>query len=53
MTAECEMTMKVGEKYKLISGQQEIRVNSWDQYIAMRKGWVEAVGEIPGRGCHN
>lgn len=53
LRSEGDMPMKLGEKYQLISGQQDIMVNRWDQYIAMRKGSVEAVWDIPGRGCHN
>ena len=53
LRSEGEMPLKLGGKYQLISGQQDIMVNRWDQYIAMRKGSVEAVWDIPGRGCHN
>lgn len=48
-----DMPLKLGDKYLLISGQQDIMVNRWDQYIAVRDGEVEAVWDIPGRGCHN
>jgi 3-hydroxy-D-aspartate aldolase len=53
LKSEGDMPLKVGDKYQLISGQQDIMVNRWDQYIAMRNGSVEAVWDIPGRGCHN
>lgn len=47
------MPLKVGDKFQLVSGQQDIMVNRWDQYIAVRSGRVEAVWDIPARGCHN
>jgi D-serine deaminase-like pyridoxal phosphate-dependent protein len=45
--------LKVGDQFLLHSGQQDILVNRWDQYIAVRKGVVEAVWDIPARGCHH
>jgi D-serine deaminase-like pyridoxal phosphate-dependent protein len=45
--------LAVGEKFLLHSGQQDIMVNRWDQYIAIRQGRVEAVWDIPARGCHH
>lgn len=44
---------QVGEQFLLYSGQQDILVNRWDQYIAVRGGVVEAVWDIPARGCHH
>jgi D-serine deaminase-like pyridoxal phosphate-dependent protein len=44
---------KVGDRFLLHSGQQDIMVNRWDQYIAVRRGVVEAVWDIPARGCHH
>jgi D-serine deaminase-like pyridoxal phosphate-dependent protein len=45
--------LKVGDKFFLSSGQQDIMVNRWDQYIAVRRSSVEAVWDIPARGCHH
>jgi D-serine deaminase-like pyridoxal phosphate-dependent protein len=45
--------LKVGDKFLLHSGQQDVMVNRWDQFIAVRHGIVEAVWEIPARGCHH
>ena len=47
------MPLKVGDKFLLQSGQQDITVNRWDQFIAVRHGLVEGVWDIPARGCHN
>jgi D-serine deaminase-like pyridoxal phosphate-dependent protein len=46
-------SLKVSDKFFLSSGQQDIMVNRWDQYIAVRRGVVEAVWDIPARGCHH
>ena len=51
--SEGEMPLRVGDKYRLVSGQQDIMVNRWDQYVAARDGVVEAVWDISARGCHN
>ena len=45
--------LKGGDRFLLYSGQQDIMVNRWDQYIAVRQGVVEAVWDIPARGCHH
>lgn len=45
--------LQVGDQFLLQSGQQDILVNRWDQYIAVRQGVVEAVWDIPARGCHH
>jgi D-serine deaminase-like pyridoxal phosphate-dependent protein len=45
--------LKVGDRILLHSGQQDILVNRWDAYIAVRGGVVEAVWDIPARGCHH
>ncbi len=46
-------SLRPGDKFLLIPGQQDIMVNRWDRYVAVRNGAVEAVWDIPGRGCHN
>jgi len=43
--------LSIGDKFLLISGQQDIMVNRWDQFVGVRKGAVEAVWDIPARGC--
>ena len=53
LRSDGQMPLRVGDTFLLRSGQQDIMVNRWDQYIAVRDGLVEAVWDIPGRGCHN
>jgi hypothetical protein len=45
--------LQVGDQFLLHSGQQDITVSRWDQMIAVRRGVVEAVWELPARGCHH
>ena len=48
-----EMPLRVGDKFIVYSGQQDMLVNRWDQFIAVRNGVVEGVWDIPARGCHH
>ena len=45
--------LSIGDTFLLHSGQQDIMVNRWDRFIAVRKGRVEAVWDITARGCHH
>ena len=45
--------LEVGDKLLLVSGQQDFMTDRWDQYIAVRKGVVEAVWDILARGCYH
>jgi 3-hydroxy-D-aspartate aldolase len=45
--------LRVGDKFLLRSAQQDLMVNRWDQFIAVRKGKVEAVWPVLARGCYN
>ncbi|MDP3064083.1 MAG: alanine racemase, partial [Chloroflexota bacterium] len=45
--------LRVGDRFLLRSAQQDLMVNRWDQFIAVRKGKVEAVWPVLARGCHN
>ncbi len=44
-------SLRVGDKFTLIPSYQDMMINRWDQYIAVRNGVVEQVWDIPGRGC--
>ena len=43
--------LRPGDKFALIPAQQDILVSRWDQYTTVRRGKVEAVWDIPARGC--
>ncbi len=45
--------LHVGDKFKLLPGHQDMLVNRWDEYVAVRDGVVEEVWDIPGRGCYH
>jgi D-serine deaminase-like pyridoxal phosphate-dependent protein len=47
------MPLDVGDQLILLSGQQDILVNRWDQFIGVRDGLVESVWPILARGCHH
>ena len=53
LKSDGDMPLQIGDKFQLISGQQDIMVNRWDQFIGVRDGKVEAVWDITARGCHN
>ena len=43
--------LDIGDKFVLLPWYQDLLVDRWDQYIAVRNGVVEQVWEILGRGC--
>ena len=43
--------LEVGDKFVLLPYYQDMMVNRWDQFIAVRDGVVREVWDIPGRGC--
>jgi 3-hydroxy-D-aspartate aldolase len=53
LTSAGTMPLQVGDQCMLLTAQQDIMLNRWDQYIAVRNGLVEAVWDIPARGCHH
>lgn len=53
LRSDATAPLQVGDQFLLHSGQQDIMVSRWDQIIAVRRGVVEAVWELPARGCHH
>jgi 3-hydroxy-D-aspartate aldolase len=53
LVSDGEMPLKVGDKFALRSSQQDLTVNRYDNFVAVRNGAVEEVISIPARGCHN
>ena len=51
LSTDEDTTLEVGDKIKIIPSYQDMLINRWDQYIAVRNGIVEQVWDIPGRGC--
>ena len=42
---------EVGQQVLLLPWYQDMMVNRWDHYVAVRDGVVEEVWDIPARGC--
>ncbi len=53
LVSEGAMPLRVGDRFQLRSPQQDLTVNRYDNFVAVRGGAVEQVISIPGRGCHN
>lgn len=53
LKSDGDMPLEVGDNFYLISGQPDVMVNRWDEFIAVRNGKVEAVWDILARGCHH
>ena len=45
--------LKVGDKFKLLPYYQDLMINRWDHFIAVRDDVVEGIWDIPGRGCYH
>ncbi len=53
LKSDGDMPLSVGDQILLISAQQDIMVNRWDQFVGVRDGAVEVVWPILARGCHH
>lgn len=53
LTNDGSTTLRVGDNFKLLPAHQDMLVNRWDEYVAVRDGVVEDVWHIPGRGCYH
>ena len=53
LKSDGQMPLNVGDQFLLLSAQQDILVNRWDQFIGIRNGVVEDVWPILARGCHH
>lgn len=51
LKSDGEMPLALGDKFTVIPAYQDMMVDRWDQYIAVRDGVVDQVWDIPGRGC--
>ena len=53
LRSDGDMPLNIGDQFMLLSAQQDILVNRWDEFIAVRNGKVEAVWPILARGCYH
>lgn len=51
LASEAEMPLAMGERFFLLTHQQDVTINRWERYLGVRDGRVEAVLEAPARGC--
>ena len=51
LKSDGKMPLEVGDKFTVIPAYQDMMVDRWDRYVAVRDGVVEQVWDIPGRGC--
>ena len=45
------LRLGVGDRFFLLTHQQDITMNRWDRYLGVRNGVVETILEAPARGC--
>ncbi|MEX2599191.1 MAG: alanine racemase [Dehalococcoidia bacterium] len=45
--------LRVGDRFALITHQQDITMTRWDQYVVARDGLVVDVWDVPARGRHH
>lgn len=43
--------LQVGDTFTVIPSYQDMLIDRWDHYVAIRDGVVEEIWDIPGRGC--
>ena len=53
LRSDAPMPLDVGDQFLLLSAQQDIMVNRWDEFLGVREGRVESVWPILARGCHH
>ncbi len=46
-------TLSIGDRFFLLTHQQDVTMNRWDRYLGVRNGMVETVIEATARGCIN
>ena len=53
LSSETELAVDIGERFFLLTHQQDVTVNRWERLIGVRNGVVETVIEAQARGCVN
>lgn len=53
LSSATEMPLDIGERFFLLTHQQDVTVNRWERLIGVRNGFVETVIEAQARGCVN
>ena len=53
LSSDAGMPLDVGDRFFLLTHQQDVTMNRWDRYLGVRNGVVETVIEALARGCVN
>lgn len=51
LASQGAMPLAIGDRFFLLTHQQDITMNRWDRYLGVRDGRVETVFEATARGC--
>ena len=51
LRAAGEMPLDIGERFFLLTRQQDVTMNRWERYLGVRNGVVEQIIDAPARGC--
>lgn len=51
LEAEGGMPLGIGERFFLLTHQQDVTMNRWDRYLGARDGRVETIFHATARGC--
>ena len=51
LTATNAMPLGIGDRFFLLTHQQDVTMNRWERYLGVRNGVVEQVIDAPARGC--
>ena len=51
LTATNAMPLGIGDRFFLLTHQQDVTMNRWERYLGVRNGVVEQIIDAPARGC--
>ncbi len=51
LRSDGDMPLAIGERFFLLTHQQDITMNRWERYLGIRDGRVETIFEATARGC--
>ena len=51
LASDGPMPLAVGDRFFLLTHQQDITMNRWERYLGVRDGFVETIIDAPARGC--
>lgn len=51
LASDGPMPLEIGDRFSLLTHQQDITMNRWERYLGVRDGVVETIMDAPARGC--